>query len=384
MASIHPKTDSPYWWASFRDAKSRPRSKSTKILREPSDRALTQSNRAAAQQLADEYERKARSGIPIDAPLDVQSHSLGIPALGDSSQVLITARIPSFCEFARSWIAAAGGDKTYHSTLERYLDHTCEFLGSKFGNPICQLHAPDFAGLAPFLAQMGYSTTTISMHLKALRAIFLSAEKKGFVLVSPIQAASYITNPNPIQATAFTVPQIECLANASGVVDYRTIVLFGFYCAMDLVESANRTFEEVDFTAQTLTWVSHSKAGVPVTLTMPLYPVLAAHLAAVKAVAMSDKITPKLFGMTDTGLRNHFMKLIALAGLKPDFSKSAFNRRHWDLQFSSLKLAFAGAMGHPGLSRLARFIRSLPTEELRAKITKLPALKLNPLPLLDE
>jgi hypothetical protein len=50
---------------------------------------------------------------------------------------------------------------TYHNQSSGYFDNIDKFLGDKVDWQICRLHRPDFAGLAPFLSEMGYVPSTV-------------------------------------------------------------------------------------------------------------------------------------------------------------------------------------------------------------------------------
>lgn len=368
MASINIKKGSPYWWAWFRYASGKQDSKSTGILREPADLSLTQTNREAALTIANEYERRAKSGLPVGvATTQTQSPITGIP---------------SFKNFTRAWLLGVGGDEDYHKKLEGYFDHIDEFLAAKVDSPICQLHRPDFAGLVPFLSQKGYAPTTVTFHLKILRQAFRAAQQQGFVLVSPITPEDYIVNSSPNRPKRLSIPQIEYLANSTGVIDWRTTIIFGFYFAMDLMEAVNQLWRDVDFGTKTVSWVGFTRAGETIKITMPMHPLAESHLKAVKKLAESEFVTPSLHSLSEAALRAHFRRLVESSKLPPNSVRSGRNRNYSDLQFSSFKLSFANELGQVGIFRLSRFLRSLSALELQTMIAKLPHLKLKSLPLL--
>lgn len=369
MASVHGKESSPYWWARYRDAQNKPQSKSTTILRVPTDPHLVEPNKKAALAVAQDWEHKARNGLPVENPLTIP-----LPAIDG---------IPTFRAFTITWVPGLGGDCDYRAKMKGYMDNVGLFLGPKAGWPLHHLPRSHFLGLTPFLSEMGYSLTTVTLHLKALRAVFLVAERRGFILASPITPADYLANPSPTRPKALAVPQIEHLLDSTGIIDWRTMILFGFYCGMDLVESANHAWEHINFHEKTIGWGSFARNGELAKMTLPLHPVLEAHLTAVKNASESEFVTPKLHGMTDSGLREQFRVLVEQSGLKVSFNESRLKKRYFDIQFSSLKVAFAHHMGCPGLFRLARSLRGIPAVELPDKISKLPNLKLKPLPLLN-
>lgn len=370
MASINKKENSPYWWAWFRNAAGVQDSKSTKILREPTDPNLTRANHEEAMRIAVDYERQAKEGVPV-----------GTPAAEASSPI---SGIPSFKRFTRQWILGVGGDDNYHGKLSVFFDNIDAFLGDKVDWQICRLQPPDFAGLGPFLSEMGYVSTSVTSHLRALRQAYLAAHQQGFVLTCPVTSKDYIVNLSPNVPTPMTILQVEYLANSTKVIDWRTMIIFGFYFAMDLPEAAHQIWSNMDFAARTVSWVSHTKAGKPIQMTMPMHPLADSHLTAVKKIAATDAVTPSLHGMSDDVLRARFRQLVENANLPCGSLKSRRNYTYYDLHFASLKLSFAQEMGHTGLFRLARFLRKMSTQEMEKKVASLPHLKLTPLPLLGQ
>jgi len=369
MASVHGKENSPYWWARYRDAQNKPQSKSTGIPRVPTDPHLVESNKKAALAVAQDWEHKAKNGIPIENP--------------STTPAPLIEGIPTFRVFSDTWIRGLGGDNDYRAKMNGYTRNIGRFLGPKTDWPLCHLQRSHFSGLAPFLSEMGYSPTTVTLHLKTLRAMCLVAERKGFILASPILPADYLDNPAPIRPKALAIPQIEHLLDSTAVIDWRTMILLGFYGGMDLVESGNLSWVNMNFLQKTINWADSLQKGEPAPMTLPMHPVLEAHLAAVRRASDSEFVTPKLHGMTDCGLREQFRVLVERSGLKTSLYESRLKKRYLDIQFSSLKLAFAHHMGYEGLFRLARFLRGISAEELQDKISKLPNLKLKLLPLLN-
>jgi hypothetical protein len=275
-----------------------------------------------------------------------------------------------------------GGDEEYRRKLSGYFDNIDRFLGTKVAWEICRLHRSDYIGLAPFLLEMGYSPTTVTLHLKALRAALLAAVANGFILVCPITRADYLVNGSPASPRAMSVPQIECLLNSTSVIDWRTTILFGFYFGMDLMPAANQVWDTVDITGRSVSWVNFTRTGKSIEMVMPMHPLMADYLTNLKKCATSEFVTPSLHGVNDSTLRAHFRRLVEISRLPTGSVRSARNRNYIDIQFASLKMSFAREIGHPGLFRLSRFLRSLSPAELEAKIAKLPHLNLKPLPLL--
>ncbi len=370
MASIQKKDNSPYWYAAYRDATGTLCSKSTRIIRQADDPALTIANHDTALTMALEWERQERAGLAAGAA--------ALPALSP------LVGIPSHREQMRSWIAGLGGDPSYRGKCSGYADRIDEFLGAKSDTLVCQLHSPDFTGLVSWICAKGYSTTTASAHLKLVRQAYLDAQQKGFVLVCPISPKDYVVNPSPNRPKPMTAPQIGHLLNRTGIIDWRTTILFGFYAAMDLVEGVGQGWDNVSFQHRTVSWINHTRDGKPATMTMPLHPLLEKHLIALKRITASEFITPSLQDLSDCALRYQFRQLMDDAELRAGSVTSRLNKNYLDLQFSSLKLAFGEVIGHPGLFRLTRFLRGMSAQDLEQTVARLPHLTLRSIPLLGE
>ena len=120
---------------------------------------------------------------------------------------------------------------------------------------------------------------------------------------------------------------------------------------------------------KTITWVLHASAGKAMTMTMPLHPVLWAHLVAVQNTSSEVQVASKYYGLSYCALRSHFRKMVAHADLQSDFNEFAGGRRYRKIEFSSLKLAFAREVGYNELFRLSRYIHSLSKQQLQAAVS---------------
>lgn len=368
MSTLLKKNGSPYWHASFVSQHKTRTSKSTGVLHTPENAALTEINRNAAQKIGDEFERRAGLGIPLDD--NASPAGAALPG------------IPTFEVFVESWLAGLGGQKKYQEKMRNYFANISKYLETKIHWQIHLFHRQEFTGLIPFLLTRNYSPTTATFHLKALRAMFMNAMNEGFILSNPISKADYVENPVPNIPVALEIPQLEHLLNSNKIIDWRTTMLFGFYGGMDLLEAVSRSWPEIDFDKDSITWTACHTGGKPCPITMPLHPALKEHLSAVKKVSGLERVTPSLKDVSESALTANFRKIVTGSELANAAMEISFRRKFSKIQFSSLKLTFARCVGHTGLFRLSRYIRHLNPEELKAKVLSLPHLKLNPLPLL--
>src|ERR1039457_1077604 len=106
MASVHGKESSPYWWARYRDAQNKPQSKSTGILRVPTDPHLVEPNKKAALAVAQDWEHKARNGLPVENPL--------------TTPASVIDGIPTFRGFSDTLMHGLGGDDDYRAKMNGY------------------------------------------------------------------------------------------------------------------------------------------------------------------------------------------------------------------------------------------------------------------------
>ncbi len=368
MASITTKPASPYYYVSFRDAEGRQTSISLGIAHEGNDLAETIANRQQALTKAERVEENIRRGLPPETP----------PLAAQPGG------IPSFAIFATLQNRKATGEPKYIYRLGTYVGTVCSYLGEESSNvPLNTLTCATFAALPDYLEAKGCSAATIKMQVQFVRGVFRAALNEGLIQINPLDA---IRPSTPVASTvlAVTYDQTQNILDSTLVLDYRTAVLLGYYGGMDVVEASHRRWTELSQDLQTITYENHSYAGRLTTLTLPLHPVLAAHLAKVRGAGSSPFITPSLAALNDATLTTRFAKLFQDAGLPSGQGTSTGKGMVKDLRFASLRLAFALGLGHTGLLRLGRFIRSLPPAELSKRIEALPALRLNPLACLGQ
>ena len=347
----------------------KPTSKSTGVVREPDESVTEQTNRDRAQAIADYFEARAKAGLPIVFP----------PM---SPPVAIVPSVPSFHDYSRELVTKIPGDLKYQAKLTLYLDHVDQFLGPKACRDIGRLYRPDFIGLSSFLLSLGYSETTVTAHLKLVRQVFGLAVTEGFAIAPPVTPMDYLVNPMPAGPAEMNLKGIELLVNSTSAVDWRSAVLSGFYLGMELLDSANQRWDTIDFGRRVVTWDCFTRAGVTIHMSLPMHAVLEQHYLRLKRIAVGEYVCPTLAGKSEDALRRRFDSLIAEAHLPADAVVGSSAPQNGTVQFRSLRLAFAHALGHPGLFRLARFLRSLPEADLRGRIASLPNLQLKSLTLL--
>jgi hypothetical protein len=154
--------------------------------------------------------------------------------------------------------------------------------------------------------------------------MFLAARERGFVLKSPLSPEeTMLANPRPILAAAMTPEQTACLANHTRTVDWRTVLLLGFYCGMELLEATNQPWTGVDFVACRIAWVSFVRGGNSLELRLAMHRVLGEHLQKVRRVCPGEWVTPSLRGINDQVLRSQ------IPGTCPGSQPSDLNGGLW-------------------------------------------------------
>ena len=369
MASIQTRDRSPYWIAAGRDIVGKPFSKSTGILIVPPDPGLAEFYKERAQAIADRYEQRAKKGLPLEEDAD--------------QDVTPVAGVPSFNGFAPEWIRTLGGESSYHRKADNYMENVGRFLGIKADWALYRLVNGHFLGLVPFLLDLEYSLTTVRHYQQMLHALFIAAENRGYILASPLTQDDYVQNLKPNLIQPFDLEQVQHIVNSILVVDWRTAILLGYCAGMDLLEAVGIDWASVDFEQHSISWTCHTRNGEPIEMSLPLHPVLETHLSSLKQRVSSPHVTPKLQAMSEATLREHFKKLLEAAHFHNPAKAEVRRRRLNEFAFSSFKRAFAKGVGHDGVFRLARFLRNLTADDLRAKVTGLPALQLRSLPLLN-
>lgn len=338
MASVHRKAGasnrvSPFWMAKFRGEDGRPVMRSTK-----------QTNRKAAQAVADELERaakKARAGELTQAVILKTMGEMMERTLGETLIVQPTK------DFFTQWIKTPGRKQ---GTLSRYrpiLDGFIAFIGDRRARAsVGSITSSEITRFRDAQVAAGKIASTANLAVKVLRAVFSSARRLGIALTNPAEGVTLLDESDSEERVPFTPAQTRDLLQAADI-EWRGMILFGYHTGIRLNDAANLTWQNIDLAARTVTFrdqkTSARKQRSKRDTTVFLHSDVIAYL---EQLPTSDDPTaplfPSLYGKpsgSHGGLSNAFNRLMNAARVRSPLGveKRGKGRRFSALSFHSLR-----------------------------------------------
>ncbi|HEY3756228.1 MAG TPA: site-specific integrase [Opitutaceae bacterium] len=301
MASLRRKPRSPFWFACFTLPDGTRTQRSTKLP-----------DRKAATKLALQWEEAARNRIT-----EAQARRV----LSDIHEQIHGVRLssPTVDEYAARWLARKQGETAgvTHAAYRHALDDFKSFLGDGTAG---QLHYVTPSQVAAWRDASAAKATprTANNKLKILRVWFQSAWRDGLLSDNPAAKVSTLKSAEGTRRP-FTLPELKRLLAAASV-EWRGMILAGFYTGQRLKDVASLTWRNVDLTGNQIQ-LSTSKTGRRQVL--PIATPLRAYLDELPAGDDPDApLFPSLYpkATKDGGsspLSQQFYSLLSAANLAP-------------------------------------------------------------------
>ena len=338
MASVHKphSRESRYWIAAWRDSTGRLHLRSTK-----------QTTRQEALKFALECERAekhATAGTLTEAQArEIVADIMERAGTGD------TLRNPKAGEWFREWLdgkEAAKAETTgirYRGTVEHFL----EYLGSRADRPLVAITTRDIQGFIDLRAKQGVGPSTLNVDGKILRSAFTRARKIGLISSNPAEAVDLPARKS-IERGTFTPAEVAMLVEAAEG-EWKTLILIGYYTGARLSECCHLDWEDVDLAKGTIRF--------PITKTgqahlLPLHAELAGHFESVAGDA-GGSVMPHLASVRVSGRRGlsqHFLDIMAKAGLNAEEVHGAGKRTLHRRTFHALRHSFTSALANAGIA----------------------------------
>ena len=334
MASVTKKPRSKYWFACFRDLQGKQRRLSTK-----------QTDRKKAMKVAEQYEQIAERKIPIHTVRQTLAE-LAREAYGETFP---SATVQQFIE---AWLKSKAPPVIAPATHDFYRKSTTKFL--EFLGPAAELDlsAVTRKMITEFRNQIARkaSATTTNHDLKAIKLLFRSAKRDGYIIEDPSEFVESVRKTSDDAGLPFTVSEIRSVIEVADK-EWRSLVFFGLYTGQRLADLATVRWDNIDLDRNEIR-IKTRKTGKR--LSIPIALALKAHLRSLPA-GREGYVHPKAAAIVTRQKRsgtlsNQFADLLAQAGLRDKATHKGKGKGR-DAKRSSNGLSFH-ALRHTAVSLL--------------------------------
>jgi integrase len=335
MASVTKKPRSKYWFACFRDLQGKQRRVSTK-----------QTERKKAMKIAEQYEQISQRKLPVQTVRQTLAE-LAREAYGEAFP---SATVHQFIE---AWLKSKAPPVVAQSTHDFYRKSTKKFLEFLGRAAELDLSAVTRKMITEFRNQVAQkaSATTTNHDLKAIKLIFRSAKRDGYIIENPGEFVESVRRKISDDARRpFTVPEIRRVIEVADK-EWKSLVQFGLYTGQRLADLATLRWDNIDLGRKEIR-IKTRKTGKR--LAIPIAPPLKTHIESLPAARegyLHPKAAAKVTSQKRSGtLSNQFADLLAQAGLR-DKAPHRSKGKGRDAKRSSNGLSFH-ALRHTAVSLL--------------------------------
>ena len=348
MPSLHKRTRSPYWIASYQDSLGRWLKKSTKAT----DKAL-------AMKIAlswEEAEQAAKGNRLVESQVRRVMSEIFEKA---NKQPLhfYTCR-----DWFTEWLAGKDG-ATAPRTLMKYKQVTNDFLEHLGDRAKLNLNAITISDVRSFrdaLTKGGHSPSTVNQTVrKVLSAPFMAALRLGYITVNPCAGVEALKDGADTEKDFFTPEQLVELCKAAEG-DWKGAIIAGYSTGLRLKDITELRWESIDLETGSLK-VKTAKTGKIVE--MILTEELASWLRSRPRGIAKAPVFPSLAGKSGagkSGLSMQFKRIMEKAKIKGRVLRAGKGkgRTQSSLSFHSLRHTFNSALAKAGVP-----------QEIRQKLT---------------
>jgi len=370
---------SPFWYASFMDARGRRLKRSTKT----NDSEL-------AKQIAAEWEaagKAGRAGRLVESQCRRVISEIYEQATGKPIHFR-TAR-----SWLNEWIEDKKSEKVSERTALKYGQIVREFiehLGPKSYEMLNQIADSDLKSFRNVLTRAGHSASTVNGTIKVLRMPFHLAHVKGYIGADPCAGVGLVEDEIDIERDVFTPEQIGALVAAAEVLrkeakakndpkkenefrDWIGAILCAFYTGLRLKDVTDLLWQTIDAGLTKIELVPRKtrrkKRNRKVVL--PIHPVFAQWLKKQTRGIGKAPVFPSLAGKSGagkSGLSMAFKRIMECAGIQGRLlrERNGEGRSQSSLSFHSLRHSFNSALANAGVD-----------QEIRQKLTGHASAQMN-------
>jgi len=345
MASIFQRSDSRFWWASFKGPNGRWLLKSTKTT-----------NQNEARRLAFLWEG-AGATLALDTPAGAQIDRV----VRQVWEQFTGRRIEPtpFRGFCSQWLDRMKATRAAN-TAERYrkpIDDFLEFLGARADHDIRSVSGADCQRFIDAEATAGKSATTVALNAKVLRALFNSAVRSGAIERNP---AGILEVADAVQEERrpFTAAEVDTMLEHAAGTDWATAILLGALAGLRIGDAAGLRWDCVDLRSKVLRFTPQKTARKKRELLIPIHPRLQRHLQGLVDSGASQRsafVCPSLANRDvggRSGLSAEFIAEVMIPSGVDAKRGEAEGKGHRMPQksFHSLRHFFVSGMANAGIS----------------------------------
>jgi integrase len=301
MASLTRKPNSKFWFACFRDVNGRQRHNSTHTT-----------DRKKAIKIAEQYEAVAKRTLPARSVRETLAELYR--EIYSESQPVATVR-----QFITNWIKTREPEVS-PATLAFYRKSTTkllDFLGPRADLDLVSVSRTTLIEFRNQVARKASPRTT-NHDLKAIKLIFRSAKRDGYIIEDPSEFVDPVRRNSDDARRPFTIPEIRSVIEVADP-EWKSLVLFGLYTGQRLADLAALTWDNIDLERNEIR-LKARKTGKRIAI--PIAAPLGEHIENLPAGDQpGSPIHPKAFATINRqgrsgNLSNQFSDILAQAGLR--------------------------------------------------------------------
>lgn len=380
MASTYKRSDSKFYQAQIYVAD--PATGALRKMRKSTE----QTNRKAAQAIADEWERNEQAVIQAgsdrgrqakavfaEVVMEIERGTFTAPAARKYLSRLLELATGETLEtwtletWSAEWLRRKARDSS-KATMARYKSHTQAFLAwlgeERRMIPLESVTPQHVREWRESLQDAGRAGKTVLSYVKDLGAIYRAAMREGIVSFNPCGTAIADTDTGDSQERKpFTLAEVGNLVDAAMSEEWRGMILVAAFTGLRLGDAARLSWEAVDLEAKKITLIPSKTKRKKREVHIPIHPDLLAYLIA--APVAEDSPTASVFPTLaktpvngQSGLSDAFTGIMAAAGVargKPsrvllEGEEKGKGRITWEKGFHSLRHTFTSWLRNAGVS----------------------------------
>jgi integrase len=336
MASVHRRSNSPYWVAWYRNGDGRQMCRTTK-----------EKDKKKALKIAEAYEGAYRTKNVVDY-LRSTFNRLARELDPDAS-------VPTVEEYFKTYEEAHSGELkertmvSYKQRMKQFIDH---FGGDKTMDSVKKSHAQAFRGV---IAKAS-SNATANNAVKVMRAIFSCAQDEGVISGNPFTFKKKLSDDST-KKQPFTLAQVKRLMEVADP-EWKSIMTFAIFTGQRLGDLVDLTFANIDYNKKEVLFNTEKTNRM---MAIPASDALWVHIESLKRGTPKAPIHPRAYELRHRvgigSISKDFTRLMVTAGLckeKPNNKKrdneGDVSREVNPLTFHSFRHSLASWLRDAGVS----------------------------------